>query len=131
MSVDLVSLGWDAGFAAAYTPYDRPDQYPARVARVDRGICTVLSAAGTARASLGGALVIDALRQKRRPPEPELDLDLDIEDATIIAQESGLSDVDPQPLTHTAGEGIVPGEDEEARENVQGVRDRLPTSRGR
>lgn len=82
-------------------------------------------------ASLGGALVIDALRQKRRPPEPELDLDLDIEDATIIAEESGLSDVDPQPLTHTAGEGIVPGEDEEARENVQGVRDRLPTSRGR
>jgi hypothetical protein len=83
-------------------------------------------------ASLAGALVIDALRPKRRPsPEPELDLDLDIEDATIIAEESGLSDVDPQPLTHTAGEGIVPGEDEEARENVQGVRDRLPTARGR
>lgn len=62
MSVDLVSLGWDAGFAAAYTPYDRPDQYPARVARVDRGICTVLSAAGTARASLGGALLVLAGR---------------------------------------------------------------------
>jgi hypothetical protein len=80
-------------------------------------------------ASAGGALLIDALRQKRRPAE--LDLDLDIEDATIIAEESGLSDVDPQPLTHVAGEGIVPGEDEEARENVQSVRDRLPTSRGR
>lgn len=50
------------------------------------------------------------------------------EDATRIAKESGLADVDPQPLTHTAGEGIVPGEDEEARHNVQDVRDRLPTS---
>jgi hypothetical protein len=50
------------------------------------------------------------------------------EDAVHIAKESGLSDVDPQPLTHTAGEGIVPGEDQEARHNVQDVRDRLPTS---
>jgi hypothetical protein len=50
------------------------------------------------------------------------------EDATHIAKESGLADIDPQPLTHTAGEGIVPGEDEEARHNVQDVRDRLPTT---
>lgn len=80
-------------------------------------------------ATVGGALLLDALRQKRRPPETQLDLDLDIEDATIIAEESGLSDVDPQPIMHTAGEGIVPGEDEEARDNVQAVRDRLPTAR--
>lgn len=81
-------------------------------------------------ASAGGALLIDALRQRRRPAEPELDLDLDIEDATLIAEDSGLSPVDPQPLTHIAGEGIVPGEDVEARDNVQDVRERLPT-RGR
>ena len=82
-------------------------------------------------ASLGGALLIDAVRHKRRPPQPELDLDLDIEDATIIAEHSGLSDVDPQPIMQTSGEGIVPGEDEEARENVQSLRGRLPTSRDR
>jgi hypothetical protein len=54
-----------------------------------------------------------------------------LEDATHIARESGLADIDPQPITHTAGEGIVPGEDEEARANVQDVRDRLPTPPGR
>jgi hypothetical protein len=79
-------------------------------------------------ASVGGAFLIDALRQKRRPARPdELDLDLDIEDATIIAEESGISDVDPGPLVQTAGEGIVPDADEEARDNVQSVRDRLPS----
>ncbi|MEN3303995.1 MAG: ribosome biosis GTPase / thiamine phosphate phosphatase [Micromonosporaceae bacterium] len=62
MTFDLVSLGWDADFAAAYAPLARPDQYPARVARVDRGICTVLAAAGTGRASLGGALLARAGR---------------------------------------------------------------------
>jgi ribosome biogenesis GTPase len=62
MGIDIASLGWDAGFAAAYTPHDRPDQYPARVAWVDRGICTVLAAAGTARASLGGSLLVLAGR---------------------------------------------------------------------
>jgi hypothetical protein len=80
-------------------------------------------------ASVGGALLIDSLRQKRRPPEPPLDLDLDIEDATIIAEESGLADVDPQPIMQTAGEGIVPGSDDEARDSVRAVRDRLPTVR--
>lgn len=80
--------------------------------------------------SAAGALLIDALRQqKRRSIQPERDLD--IEDATIIAEDSGLADIDPQPLTQTAGEGIVPGSDEEARAHVQGRRGRLPTSRGR
>jgi hypothetical protein len=79
-------------------------------------------------AIVGGAFLIDAVRQKRRrPAQPdELDLDLDIEDATIIAEESGISDVDPGPLVQTAGEGIVPDADEEARDNVQSVRDRMP-----
>src|SRR5262245_24988256 len=62
MTFDLASLGWDATFAAAYAPLDRPDQYPARVARVDRGICTVLGAIGTGRASLGGSLLVRAGR---------------------------------------------------------------------
>jgi ribosome biogenesis GTPase len=57
MRVDLSSLGWDGGFASAYSPFDRPDQQPARVTRVDRGICTALSASGSVRASLGGAVL--------------------------------------------------------------------------
>lgn len=57
MRLDLSSLGWDDGFAAAYSPFDRPDQRPARVARVDRGVCTALTASGSVRASLGGAVL--------------------------------------------------------------------------
>jgi len=81
-------------------------------------------------ASAAGALLIDAIRQQRRRdlrPEREID----IEDATIIAESSGLADIDPQPITQVAGEGIDPGTDQEARANVQDVRDRLPTPRGR
>jgi ribosome biogenesis GTPase / thiamine phosphate phosphatase len=62
MTFDLASLGWDAAFAAAYAPLQRPDQHPARVARVDRGICTVLAATGPGRASLGGSLLVRAGR---------------------------------------------------------------------
>src|SRR5581483_5232904 len=62
MTFDLASLGWDAAFAAAYAPYDRADHCPARVARVDRGICTVLAGDGTGRASLGAGLLVRAGR---------------------------------------------------------------------
>src|SRR5690606_79094 len=59
MTVELASLGWDASLAATYTGYatDTADQVPGRVARVDRGVCTVLTAAGTVRASLAGAVL--------------------------------------------------------------------------
>jgi ribosome biogenesis GTPase len=50
---ELVALGWDAEFAAAYARYDVRGQRPARVTRMDRGIATVRWAAGTDRASLG------------------------------------------------------------------------------
>lgn len=56
----------------------------------------------------------------RRRPSPDVD---------EIARHSGLADIDPQPLTQVAGEGIVPGSDEAAR-SIQDQRDRLPTSRG-
>ncbi len=62
MTFDMMSLGWDAGFAAAYQPHDRRDALPARVARVDRGVCTVLCADGTVRASLGGQVLAQAAR---------------------------------------------------------------------
>jgi ribosome biogenesis GTPase / thiamine phosphate phosphatase len=64
MTFDLVSLGWDASFAAAYRQITvgwladgMSDRVPGRVARVDRGVCTVLTPAGTVRASVAGAVL--------------------------------------------------------------------------
>jgi ribosome biogenesis GTPase / thiamine phosphate phosphatase len=72
MTFDLASLGWDADFAAVYARFagaeHDPGYRPARVARVDRGVCTLLTAAGTDRASLGAALLIAAARDARRLP---------------------------------------------------------------
>jgi ribosome biogenesis GTPase len=68
MSVDLSSLGWDDGFAAAYSPFDRPEHSAARVTRVDRGVCTALSAGGSVRASLGGAVLNAAASDARCLP---------------------------------------------------------------
>ncbi|GAA5191852.1 ribosome small subunit-dependent GTPase A [Rugosimonospora acidiphila] len=65
MTFDLASLGWDADFASAYAEltHGAPPRRsgaalsgyrPARVARVDRGVCTIFTADGADRASLGG-----------------------------------------------------------------------------
>jgi ribosome biogenesis GTPase len=62
MNIDIASLGWDAGFATAYAPFNRPDHRPARVARVDRGICGLLAADGAVRAGPGGGLLVQAAR---------------------------------------------------------------------
>jgi ribosome biogenesis GTPase / thiamine phosphate phosphatase len=62
MIFDLASLGWDAAWVGAYAPLARPDQRPARVTRVDRGVCSLLATDGPARASLGGALLASAGR---------------------------------------------------------------------
>jgi ribosome biogenesis GTPase len=48
----LSGLGWDGGWAAAFTPYT--DHLPGRVARVDKGACTVLTEQGEVRAEYGG-----------------------------------------------------------------------------
>lgn len=65
MTLDLASLGWDAHFAT-YGP-SGPVR-PGRVARVDRGVCTVLCADGTVRASLGGAVLSNAAGDPARLP---------------------------------------------------------------
>ena len=62
MELDIASLGWDAGFAAAYARFDRPGYRPARVTRVDRGVCALLAADGAARAGVGGTLLGQAAR---------------------------------------------------------------------
>lgn len=53
MTFDLASLGWDAN----YTLPAGGEVEPGRVVRVDRGVCTVLCATGTLRASLAGAIL--------------------------------------------------------------------------
>ncbi|WP_319461497.1 ribosome small subunit-dependent GTPase A [Micromonospora sp. RTP1Z1] len=60
MTIDLTALGWDAGWAAHVRRGS--DHRPGRVARVDRGVCTVLCADGPVRASLGGGVVAAAAR---------------------------------------------------------------------
>ncbi|MCZ7436484.1 ribosome small subunit-dependent GTPase A [Micromonospora sp. WMMC241] len=60
MTLDLTALGWDADWA---THLDRrADHRPGRVARVDRGVCTVLRPEGPVRASLGGGVLAAAAR---------------------------------------------------------------------
>jgi ribosome biogenesis GTPase len=59
----LADLGWDESWREALLP-GGPSRSrlgaPGRVARVDRGLCTVLTASGAVRASLGGD-VLDAV----------------------------------------------------------------------
>jgi ribosome biogenesis GTPase len=62
MGFDLPSLGWDEYFAGAYAGYDRATRRPARVMRIDRGICTVLGEAGAARATLAGSMLAAVAR---------------------------------------------------------------------
>lgn len=78
MKIDLVALGWDAtpdpDTAPSATPDPGPstglalDCRPGRVARVDRGVCTVLCAAGAVRASLAGAVLARAARDPAQLP---------------------------------------------------------------
>jgi ribosome biogenesis GTPase len=48
---NLSLLGWDDSWAEAFAPYAGAGVTPARIARVDRGACRLLSAAGELRAS--------------------------------------------------------------------------------
>jgi ribosome biogenesis GTPase len=68
MTFDLSSLGWDDAFSSSYNRFDRPEHRPARVLRVDRGVCSVLGAAGTQRSSIGGGLLATAARDPVRLP---------------------------------------------------------------
>src|SRR3954454_13468709 len=65
---ELSALGWDATLASAYRPFDRPDASPARVLRADRGVCTVLDAAGVTRASLAGNVLLGAAHDPANLP---------------------------------------------------------------
>src|SRR5690348_2333995 len=45
----LSDLGWDATFADAFAPFAERGCQPGRVARADRGACTVLTPTGPVR----------------------------------------------------------------------------------
>ncbi|WFE57034.1 ribosome small subunit-dependent GTPase A [Micromonospora sp. WMMD712] len=68
MPIDLTALGWDADRAAHARAHVRAGRRPGRVARVDRGVCTVLDADGPVRATLGAAVLADAARDLTRLP---------------------------------------------------------------
>jgi len=68
MELDIASLGWDADFAAAYARFAHPGCRPARVTRVDRGVCGLLATDGATRAGLGGALLARAARDPLAAP---------------------------------------------------------------
>lgn len=57
--IDLTLLGWDDGWRAAVgaAAQGEASREVGRVARVDRGLCTVLTARGPARVGLGGDLL--------------------------------------------------------------------------
>ncbi|MEJ3747917.1 ribosome small subunit-dependent GTPase A [Actinomycetes bacterium KLBMP 9797] len=63
MTFDLTSLGWDDSY-----PMIDADHRPGRVVRADRGICTVLCADGTVRASAGGGVLAAAGRDPANLP---------------------------------------------------------------
>ncbi|MEV4500255.1 ribosome small subunit-dependent GTPase A, partial [Micromonospora arborensis] len=67
MTIDLTALGWDAE-RATYAARRGEHHHPGRVARVDRGVCTVLTAPGPVRASLGGAVLAAAARDPSALP---------------------------------------------------------------
>jgi ribosome biogenesis GTPase len=68
MTFDLSTLGWDTGFRTAYARYARPDHRPARVVRVDRGVCTAICADGPHRVTVGGGLLAAAAQDATRLP---------------------------------------------------------------
>lgn len=62
----MSTLGWDDAWAALAAAH--PQDTPARVTRVDRGLCAVVDATGPARVSLGGAVLEAAAREPAQAP---------------------------------------------------------------
>ncbi|MGC5033307.1 ribosome small subunit-dependent GTPase A [Micromonospora sp. DT229] len=67
MNITLTALGWDTDRAAYLSRIHTPHR-PGRVARVDRGFCTVLTQQGPIRASCGGAVLAAAVGDPTRLP---------------------------------------------------------------
>ncbi|OEV04319.1 ribosome small subunit-dependent GTPase A [Streptomyces oceani] len=57
---DLLAYGWDSQLADSFAPYDAEGVVPARVVRVDRGRCDVITTNGPIRAGTTALSVADA-----------------------------------------------------------------------
>jgi ribosome biogenesis GTPase len=57
--LDLFSLGWDEGLSSAFASLSA-EHVPARVSRVDRGVCEALAEDGPLRATFSGAVLAAA-----------------------------------------------------------------------
>lgn len=68
MTFDLSSLGWDEEFRATYGRCARPDLEPARVTGLRPGVCSLLTATGATRASIGGGVLALGARDPDRLP---------------------------------------------------------------
>lgn len=56
--VGLAALGWDDGWSTALAGLAEPDLVPARVSRVDRGMCTVMTGTDEMRVSMARGVQI-------------------------------------------------------------------------
>src|SRR5690349_11401623 len=85
---------------------------------------------------IGGALILKKLVRSRRAghvtPTNETEFAAGTvaiaqleEDLAVIATQSGIADVDPEPISHVAGEGIDLDRDIAAHEEIAEQRDRL------
>lgn len=80
----------------------------------------IIVAGGT----IAAAVVLKKLVRFRRGKHAALDEPLG--DMVAVATESGLAEVDPQPISHVAGEGIDLDRDVAAHEEIAELRARLP-----
>lgn len=64
----LETIGYDAATAASFAPWDAADASVGRVARVDRGVLTVLTEAGPHRVTLGGPVLALAAQDPAHAP---------------------------------------------------------------
>lgn len=73
--------------------------------------------------------LVRARRAMNATPTDEVGLgarDVLDEDMRAVATESGIADVDPEPISHVAGEGIDLDRDIAAHQEITDLRERLP-----
>lgn len=71
--------------------------------------------------------ILELLRKRGGAWEDDGDLDREInEDLRNVATRSGIADVDPEPISHVAGEGIDLDRDVNAHEELREQRERMP-----
>jgi len=71
-------------------------------------------------------VLLDLLRKRGSAWEDDGDLDKEIDnDMRDVATRSGIADVDPEPLSHVAGEGIDLDRDVNAQKDIKEQREKM------